>query len=96
MAEKTTKEQLNEVRQEVYINQHALEKCHEDLENAKKSVHAKEKTLIALNSDLEEMMFAISHKVRNFVANIVAVSTLINEDDTLETEELKEISSVGC
>lgn len=98
MAEKTTKEQLKEVRHEVNINQKALEKCHEDLKNAHKKVNKgeldKEKALVELNSDLEKIMFTISHKVRNSVANILAISTLINEDETIDTDELKEMLNI--
>lgn len=98
MAEKTTKEQLKEVQQEVNSNQKALEKCHEDLKNANKKVNKgeldKEKALVELNSDLEKIMFTISHKVRNAVANILAISILINEDETIETDELKEMLTI--
>lgn len=98
MTEKTTQVTLKEVRQEMRLDQKALEKCHEDLLIANKKVDKgefeKEKTLIELNSDLEKMMFTISHKVRNSVANILAISTLINEDDTIETDELKEMLNI--
>ena len=59
-----------------------------------KSILDKEKVSIALNSDLEEMMFTISHRVRSSVANILAISTLINEDDSIETDELKEMLNI--
>ncbi|WP_284652515.1 hypothetical protein [Flavobacterium terrisoli] len=98
MAEKTTQEQLKEVRQEVNLNQKALEKCNEDLfianEKVDKSIIDKEKVSIALNSDLEQIMFTISHRVRSSVANILAISTLINEDVTIETNELKEMLTI--
>jgi light-regulated signal transduction histidine kinase (bacteriophytochrome) len=98
MAEKTTNEELKKVRQEMNLNHKALEKCNEDLIVANKKVDKgefeKEKTLIELNSDLEKMMFTISHKVRNSVPNILAISTLINEDDTIETDELKEMLNI--
>lgn len=98
MAEKTTNEELKKVRQEMNLNHKALEKCHKDLIVANKKVDKgefeKEKTLLELNSDLEKMMFTISHKVRNSVANILAISTLINEDETIETDELKEMLNI--
>ena len=98
MDEKTTQEQLKEVQQEVNSNQKALEKCHEDLKVAHNKVneseHDKEKAVAELNSDLEKIMFTISHKVRNSVANILAISTLINEDETIDTDELKEMLTI--
>ena len=97
MAEKTTTDQLKEVRKEVDLNQKALEKCHEDLKTANRKVEKgvidKEKVSVALNSDLEEMMFTISHRVRSSVANILAISILINEDDTIQADELREMLS---
>ncbi|RKS03284.1 MULTISPECIES: hypothetical protein [unclassified Flavobacterium] len=98
MAKKNTAEQLKEVREGVNENQKALEKCHNDLKIANKKVDKsivdKEKVSIALKSDLEEMMFTISHRVRSSVANILAISTLINEDDTIEADELKEMINI--
>jgi hypothetical protein len=98
MTKKTTKEQLNEVRQEITLNHKALKKCHEDLKSANKkvnkSIQDKEKLAVKLNSDLEQMMFTISHKVRSSVANILTISALINENDTFETKELKEMLNI--
>ncbi|HEX8270801.1 MAG TPA: hypothetical protein VF581_12985 [Flavobacterium sp.] len=68
--------ELKIAHEELIMHRRELEKCTADLkianENNGTSDHVKRTT--ELNMDLENMMFAISHKVRKSVANIIGIS----------------------
>ncbi|RUT69501.1 hypothetical protein D0817_15070 [Flavobacterium cupreum] len=43
------------------------------------------------NSNLDQMMFSVSHKLRKSVANILGLSEMLNEDLNLGNNEVREI-----
>ena len=94
----TTLKELKIAHQELIISHKELEKCSYDLEIAHKNIEhrkiEKEKLANKTSNDLEEMMFAVSHKVRKSVANILGISKLIYEDKELEVQEWREMVTI--
>lgn len=88
-------DKLKVAKQELILNHEELEKCVGDLKIATKNLNItkidKELKIVEFNSNLEEMMFAISHKIRNSIANILGLSKLLCDDVDLQNNEVKEI-----
>ncbi|WKL49630.1 hypothetical protein Q1W71_07525 [Flavobacterium pectinovorum] len=80
-------DKLKKAKQELIFNHEELQRCTKDLiiANVNLNIREKEKELNMeeFNSGLEQMMFAISHKVRKSVANILGLSKLLCEDVNL-------------
>jgi signal transduction histidine kinase len=98
MGQNTTLVDLKIAQRELFINHQELEKCANELKIANENLDIgemeKEKLLLEANNDLEDMMFVISHKVRKSVAKILGISNLLSDDDTLCTEEWKELLKI--
>ncbi|QGK73516.1 hypothetical protein [Flavobacterium sp. SLB02] len=88
-------DKLKKAKQELIFNHEELERCTNDLKIANVNLNIreteKELNMEEFNSGLEQMMFAISHKVRKSVANILGLSKLLCEDVNLGNNELREI-----
>jgi light-regulated signal transduction histidine kinase (bacteriophytochrome) len=88
-------DKLKKAKQELIFNHEELERCTNDLKIANVNLNIKETekelNMEEFNSGLEQMMFAISHKVRKSVANILGLSKLLCEDVNLGNSELREI-----
>lgn len=88
-------DKLKKAKQELIFNHEELQRCTKDLKIANVNLNIREKekelNMEEFNSGLEQMMFAISHKVRKSVANILGLSKLLCEDVNLGNNELKEI-----
>ncbi|TPG34846.1 hypothetical protein [Flavobacterium pectinovorum] len=88
-------DKLKKAKQELISNHEELERCTSDLKIANINLNIreteKELNMEEFNSNLEQMMFAISHKVRKSVANILGLSKLLCEDVNLGNNELREI-----
>lgn len=88
-------EKLKVAKEELIRNHKELEKCTRDLKDATENLNIeeieKESTKVEYKSNLQEMMFAISHKVRNSVANILGLSKLLCEDVNIGSNDLREI-----
>jgi len=82
-------------QQELIIHHRELEKCAHDLKVANNNLSTgaaeKGKRADEVASDLEEMMFTVSHKVRKSVANILGISNLLQEDKSLGIQEWREL-----
>lgn len=91
-------EQLKLAQKELLLHHEELEKCSRELRLAEKNLKIgkkeKNKNSKQLNSDLEEMMFILCHKVRKKVANILGISVLLQTDDSLGIPEWKEMLSI--
>lgn len=92
---------LNELKiaqQGLMLHHKELEKCAHDLRNANKNLDAAEvekgKRANEVHSDLEEMMFTVSHRVRKSVANILGISNLLQTDNSLGVEDWKEMLAI--
>ncbi|MGV9003805.1 hypothetical protein [Flavobacterium sp.] len=89
---------LKIAQQELIIHHLELEKCQDDLKKAYCNLDdgeiAKEKLVGAVNSDLEKIMFAISHKIRKSVANILGISKMLRDDQNLDYGELNEMLDI--
>lgn len=98
MGQNTTLVDLKIAQQELILNHQQLEKCADELKIANENLDIgeieKEKLAQDVNNDLEDMMFAVSHKVRKSVAKILGISNLLCDDDTLCTKEWKELLQV--
>ena len=98
MGQNTALIDLKIAQQELMLNHQELEKCADELKIANDSLDIgeieKEKLAQELNDDLEDMMFTVSHKVRKSVAKILGISNLLCDDDTLCTNEWKELLQV--
>ncbi|MBY0486894.1 MAG: hypothetical protein K2P85_06905, partial [Flavobacteriaceae bacterium] len=81
---------LKNAQQKLIIHHKELEKCADELKEANENLDIgeieKEKRLKEVNSNLKEMMFTISHKIRKSVANILGISKLLCEDKNLEAQ----------
>jgi signal transduction histidine kinase len=88
-------DKLKIAKQELILNHEELEKCVRDLKIANKNLKIreteKELKVVEINSNLNEMMFTISHKIRKSVANILGLSKLLCEDVHLQNNEVREI-----
>ena len=88
-------DKLKKAKQELIFNHEELERCTKSLKTANVNLNIveteKELNMEEFNSGLEQMMFAVSHKVRKSVANILGLSKLLCEDVNLENNELREI-----
>ncbi|MDA6070866.1 hypothetical protein NJT12_14710 [Flavobacterium sp. AC] len=88
-------DKLKKAKQELILNHEELEKCTSDLKIATINLNIreteKEFDMEEFNSNLEQMMFSISHKVRKSVANILGLSKLLCEDINLGNNELREV-----
>ncbi|WP_202704142.1 hypothetical protein [Flavobacterium sp. UGB4466] len=88
-------DKLKKAKQELIFNHEELQRCTKDLKIANVNLNIREKekelNMEEFNSALEQMMFAISHKVRKSVANILGISKLLCEDVNLGNNELREI-----
>ena len=88
-------DKLKKAKQELIFNHEELQRCTKDLKIANVNLNIREKekefNMEEFNSGLEQMMFAISHKVRKSVANILGLSKLLCEDVNLGNSELREI-----
>ena len=86
---------LKVAQEELTMNRLELEKCAAELKIATENLDIGEdkhvKNTAELNSNLENMMFAISHKVRKSVANIIGISKLVCEDKGINENELREM-----
>lgn len=81
---------LNDLRaaqQELITHHEELKKCAHDLKVANKNLNIeeieKEKRVVQVNNDLEDMMFTISHRVRKSIAKILGISHLLCDDNSL-------------
>lgn len=91
-------EQLKLAQKELLLHHEELEKCSRELRlaenNLKIGKKEKNRNSKQLNSDLEEMMFILCHKVRKKVANILGISVLLQTDDSLGIPEWKEMLTI--
>jgi signal transduction histidine kinase len=98
MEKNSTLNDLKIAQQELIIHHQELEKCAKDLKKANADLDTgeieKEKLADEVNTNLEGMMFTISHKIRKSVANILGVSKLLYVDETLGEIELREMLSI--
>lgn len=98
MEKNTTLEDLMIAQQELIINHKELEDCAKELKIANRNFDIgeieKEKLAQDVNNDLEDMMFTISHKVRQSVAKILGISNLLSDHDNISTEEWKALIKV--
>ena len=89
---------LKIAQQKLIIHHKELEKCADELKEANENLDIgeieKEKRLKEVNSNLKEMMFTISHKIRKSVANILGISKLLCEDKNLEANEMREMLNI--
>ncbi len=92
---------LNDLRtaQQELINHHIeLAKCAHDLKIANENINIgeleKEKLVLQVNSDLEDIMFTISHRVRKSIAKILGISHLLCDDDSIGVEELRDMLKI--
>lgn len=87
--------ELKIAHEELLLHRQDLEKCSAELKIANEHLDNGDtehvKRTAALNSDLENMMFTISHKVRKSVANIIGISKLVYEDKDIDAAELREM-----
>lgn len=93
--EQRTLNDLRIAQQELINNHKQLAKCSHDLKVANENLDIgeieKEKRVIQVNNDLEDMMFTISHRVRKSVAKILEISNLLCDDSNLGNTELREM-----
>lgn len=89
---------LKIAQQKLIVHHKELEKCADELKEANENLDIgeieKEKRLKEVNSNLKEMMFTISHKIRKSVANILGISKLLCEDKNLEANEMREMLNI--
>ncbi|CAA9203046.1 hypothetical protein FLA105534_04395 [Flavobacterium bizetiae] len=80
-------DKLKKAKQELIFNHEELQRCTKDLKIANVNLNIREKekelNMEEFNSALEQMMLAISHKLRKSVANILGISKLLCEDVNL-------------
>lgn len=95
MANKYELKELKIAHEELLKNHRELEKCVEDLKIANENLDTEElekkKRTEELNSDLSEMMFTVSHRIRKSVANILGISYMLCDNDKIENAELREM-----
>jgi signal transduction histidine kinase len=98
MNQSTTLIELKIAQQELLLHHKELEKCAHDLKIANENLDTgqleKGKRANEVNSDLEEMMFTVSHRVRKSVANILGISNLLQTDKSLGIEEWREMLNI--
>lgn len=89
---------LRVAQEELLLHHQELVRCTDELKIANELIeqdatqHVERKA--ALNSDLEHMMFTISHKVRKSVANIIGISKLLCDDQRVDIVELREMLQI--
>ena len=85
-------------QEELILHHLELRKCAAELKIANENLDNGEsehvKRTAELNSDLENMMFTISHKVRKSVANIIGISKLLCDDKDVDADELREMLQI--
>lgn len=95
MRQSTALDELKIAQQKLHRHHEELEKCAHDLEIANSKLDAgnceKIKRADEVNTDLENMMFTVSHEIRNSVANILGISKLLCEDKDIALDEMKEM-----
>ncbi len=98
MTQISTLKDLKIAHTELVLRNKELKKCSYDLKLARKNIKdrevEKEKQVSITNCDLEEMMFTVSHKVRNCVANVIGISKMIFDDNNLEIHEWREMIKI--
>ncbi|GEM_PF-6546557 len=98
MENKSKLSDLKIAQQELILHHKQLAKCAYDLKIANENLDIgeseREKRLIEVNEDLENMMFAISHKLRKSIAKIIGISNLLCGDHTLDDAELREMLGI--
>jgi signal transduction histidine kinase len=98
MEKSNTLDDLKNAQQELIIHHKELEKCTADLKQANDNLDfeeiEKEKRIVEVNKDLEDMLFTVSHNIRKSVANILGISRLLFDDENLEEAELREMLSI--
>lgn len=98
MKQGSTLQDLRIAQQELLINHIELAKCSHDLKVANKNLDIgeieKEKRVTQVNDDLENMMFTISHRVRDSVAKILGISNLLCDDTAISDSELREMLKI--
>jgi signal transduction histidine kinase len=85
---------LKIAHQELVEHHKELEKCTAELKTANENLNSGEMKRTALDTNLEEIMFTISHRVRSSVANILGISNMICEDKTINADELREMLQI--
>lgn len=95
MNQSGTLNELKIAQQELILQHRELKKCARKLRIVNENLDTLEienkKQTNKMNSDLEEMMFSVSHKVRKSVANILGISILLETDESLSADEWKEM-----
>ena len=92
---------LNELKiahEELNLHHKELEKCAHDLKIANSNL-VKEKTekvirINDVNNTLSDMMFTVSHRIRQSVANILGISELLRTNKDLTPEDLNEMLDI--
>jgi signal transduction histidine kinase len=98
MEKSNTLDDLKTAQQELIDHHKELVKCAEDLKEANDNLDIeeieKEKRVVEVNNDLEDILFTVSHNIRKSVANILGISRLLCEDENLEEGELREMLTI--
>jgi signal transduction histidine kinase len=98
MENNNTLKDLKNAQQELIIHHKELVKCAEELKEANDNLDIeeieKEKRVVEVNKDLEDMLFTVSHNIRKSVANILGISRLLCDDEHLEEGELREMLTI--
>jgi len=93
-----TLENLRIAQQELILNHEELLKCSHDLKIANENLDIgeveKERRVVQVNEDLENMMFTISHRVRDSVAKILGISTLLCDSSDIKETEFREMLKI--